>query len=258
MGMKVKTMLTNKLIPYARNPRSNDAAVDAVAASIKEFGFRQPIVVDEDMVVLVGHTRLKAAQKLGLLEVPVHIAAGMTPAQRRAYRIADNRTNEIAEWNNTMLALELEDLRMDDFDLGTLAFGEGEIEALIAEANATAKGETDADDIPEVEEQAVTQPGDVWLLGKHRIVCGDSTDAATVAKCLNGVQPHLMVTDPPYGVEYDPTRTSKNAAKAGKVLNDDVADWGGGLGAISWRRGVHLARVSAYIDGSQFAGTVGL
>lgn len=128
--MKVEMIGVDKLIPYARNPRRNDGAVDAIAASIKEFGFRQPIVVDEDMVILVGHTRLKAAHKLGLDKVPVHIAKGLTDAQRKAYRIADNRTNEIAEWDNDMLALELEDLRMADFDLGTLAFDEGEIERI--------------------------------------------------------------------------------------------------------------------------------
>jgi ParB-like chromosome segregation protein Spo0J len=115
--MKVEMMQIDKRIPYARNPRRNDAAVDAVAASIKEFGFRQPIVVDEDMVILVGHTRFKAARKLGLQEVPVHVATGLADAQKKAYRIADNRLNEIAEWDNDLLELELEDLRMADFDL---------------------------------------------------------------------------------------------------------------------------------------------
>lgn len=129
--MRVEMMGVDKLIPYARNPRKNDGAVDAIAASIKEFGFRQAIVVDEEMVILVGHTRLKAAQKLGLKQVPVHIAEGLTEPQKKAYRIADNRTGEIAEWDNDLLALELEDLRMADFDLDTLAFDAGEVDALM-------------------------------------------------------------------------------------------------------------------------------
>jgi len=137
--MQVEMIRVEKLIPYARNPRHNDAAVDAVAASIKEFGFRQPIVVDEDMVILAGHTRLKVAHKLGLAAVPVHVATGLTDAQRKAYRIADNRVGELAEWDDGLLALEIEDLRMADFDLGTLAFDAGEIEALIAEANAVGR-----------------------------------------------------------------------------------------------------------------------
>ena len=223
--MQVDLMPVERLVPYARNPRRNDGAVDAVAASIREFGFRVPVVVDEQLTVLAGHTRLKAARKLGLAQVPVHIAAGLSEAQKKAFRIADNRVGEIAEWDNDMLALELEDLRMADFDLGTLAFDEGEVERIMAEASATTEGLTDPDDAPEPQAEAITKPGDVWVMGRHRIVCGDSTVQTDVDRALNGVRPHLMVTDPPYGVEYDPTRTSGNAKKAGKVLNDDRADW---------------------------------
>lgn len=133
--MKTEMVAIDRLIPYARNPRNNANAVDAIAASIKEFGFRQPIVVDEDMVILVGHTRHKAAQKLGLKDVPVHIATGMTETQKKAYRIADNRTNEIAEWDNELLALELEDLRMEEFDLGMLAFEEEDLNQLLTVDN---------------------------------------------------------------------------------------------------------------------------
>lgn len=138
--MKVEMMATDALVPYARNPRNNDNAVDAVAASIREFGFRQPIVVDEQLTILVGHTRLKAARKLGLTSVPVHVATGLTEAQRKAYRIADNKVGELAEWDNALLALELEDLRMADFDLSTLAMDEGEIDELLAGLNATPEG----------------------------------------------------------------------------------------------------------------------
>ena len=237
--MQVDLMPVERLVPYARNPRRNDGAVDAVAASIREFGFRVPVVVDEQLTVLAGHTRLKAARKLGLAQVPVHIAAGLSEAQKKAFRIADNRVGEIAEWDNDMLALELEDLRMADFDLGTLAFDEGEVERIMAEASATTEGLTDPDDAPEPQAEAITKPGDVWLLGRHRLVCGDSTDALVVDKALNGVQPHLMVTDPPYGVKYDagwrneampakndPKRWKDGAGRAtGAVLNDGQADW---------------------------------
>ena len=237
--MQVDLMPVERLVPYARNPRRNDGAVDAVAASIREFGFRVPVVVDEQLTVLAGHTRLKAARKLGLAQVPVHIAAGLSEAQKKAFRIADNRVGEIAEWDNDMLALELEDLRMADFDLGTLAFDEGEVERIMAEASATTEGLTDPDDAPEPQAEAVTKPGDVWVMGRHRLVCGDCTVRADVDKALNGVQPHLMVTDPPYGVEYDagwrneampqkndPKRWKDGAGRAtGAVLNDGQADW---------------------------------
>lgn len=232
--MNIQQIPTDKIIPYARNPRKNDTAVDAVAASIKEFGFRQPIVVAEDMVVLVGHTRLKAAIRLGMAEVPVHIATGLTETQKKAYRIADNRTSELAEWDSELLALELEDLRMADFDLGTLAFEDGEINALLASLEATPEGETDADAVPEPQDEVVAQPGDVWVMGKHRIMCGDSTVATDVAALLGGGVPHLMVTDPPYGVEYDADWRNHSmradgsgigTRAVGKVLNDHNADW---------------------------------
>ena len=131
--MDVKEIATDKVIPYARNPRRNDAAVSAVAASIREFGFRQPIVVDEDMTVLVGHTRLKAAQALGLAKVPVHIAKGLTESQRKAYRIADNKLNDLAVWDDEMLALELVDLQNARYDLTLTGFGEDELTKLLNE-----------------------------------------------------------------------------------------------------------------------------
>ncbi len=223
--MKVEMVAVDRLVPYARNPRQNDNAVDAVAASIREFGFRVPLVCDESMTLLTGHTRLKAAHKLGLKEIPVHIAENLTEAQKKAFRIADNKLGELAEWDSDLLALELEDLRMADFDLGTLAFDDGDVDELLATLDATPEGQTDPDATPAVQAEAVTKMGDVWLLGRHRIMCGDSCSADHVQTLLGGGVPHLMVTDPPYGVEYDPTRTSDNPLKAGKVLNDDRADW---------------------------------
>ena len=202
--MDVKEIATDKVIPYARNPRRNDAAVAAVAASIREFGFRQPIVVDEDLTVLVGHTRLKAAQSLGLAKVPVHIAKGLTESQRKAYRIADNKLSELAVWDDEMLALELVDLQNASYDLTLTGFGEEEIKKLEAMANATTEGLTDPDDVPDVDTtETRTKLGDIWLLGKHRIMCGDSTVSNDVARLMDGEKAGMMFTDPPYGVNYE-------------------------------------------------------
>jgi DNA modification methylase len=233
--MKISTIKIDDIVPYARNPRKNKNAISKVMASLKEFGFRQPIVVDSDLVVIVGHTRLEAARQLGLKEVPVHIAEGLTKAQIKAYRIADNRTNQEAEWDLDLLKLELEDLADDDYDLALTAFDDKELQSLMA--NPT-EGLTDEDAVPETPSEPVTKLGDIWILGNHRIICGDSTDATVVHRLLGDVKPHLMVTDPPYGVEYDANwrneaaRTSKGmgnraigAGAVGKVLNDDRADW---------------------------------
>jgi len=229
--MKVETAAIKTVVPYARNPRKNEAAVAKVAASIKEFGWRQPIVVDSEMVVIAGHTRLEAARALGMAKVPIHVAKDFTPQQIKAYRIADNRVGQEAEWDADLLRLELLDLEELDFDLSETGFDDDELAALMADAE---DGLTDPDEVPDAPDDPVTVTGDVWLLGKHRLVCGDSTDADDVAKCLNGVEPHLMVTDPPWGVEYDPDWRNNarrengepiGARAVGKVLNDDRADW---------------------------------
>lgn len=204
--MKVEMVAVERLIPYVRNPRRNNGAVDAVAASIREFGFRQPIVVDEAMTILVGHTRHKAAQKLGLATVPVHVAEGLTEAQKKAYRIADNRLNDLAEWDDELLALELEDLRMADFDLSTdaLGFEAGEIDDLLASLDdADGAGQGDADAVPEPRPDAISKPGDVWVLGKHRMMCGDSTDPDAVGMLMEGEMADLCFTSPPYGQQRD-------------------------------------------------------
>lgn len=257
--MEVKSLSPDLIFPYPGNPRRNEGAVDKVAASIVEFGFRQPIVVDEKMVVIVGHTRLLAAKKLGLKEVPVHVAKGLTPAQVRTYRIADNRTNEEAEWDDDKLRAELEGLQLDGVDLGLTGFDSNEIAAALAGR----PGLTDPDEVPEPEAIAATQLGDVWLLGAHRLVCGDSTDKAAVKACVGQEKPHLMVTDPPYGVEYDPkwraeAGVNKNKAKMGVVLNDDRADWReawahfGGDVSYVWHAGRHASEVQASLEASNF------
>ena len=230
--MQTDTVGISSVIPYARNPRRNDAAIAKVAASLQEFGWRQPIVVDEDMVVVAGHTRLEAARTLNMEEVPIHIARGLTPEQIKAYRLADNRVGQEAEWDEELLRLELGELEGMDFALDLTGFDTDELAQFMAEP--IEEGLTDPDEVPEVPEEPVTVLGDLWLLGNHRLVCGDSTSADDVEKVLNGVKPHLMVTDPPYGVNYDANwRNEADRANGkpiggralGAVLNDDRADW---------------------------------
>ena len=192
----------NDVKPYDRNPRINDAAVDAVAASLRQFNFRQPIVVDQDMVIICGHTRWKAARKLGLAKVPVHIAKDLTPDQVRAYRIADNKTSELAEWNMDLLPLELKDLQSADFDLSTLGFDEEELAHLLDGDIAT--GNCDPDDVPAPPDEPITRKGDLWLLGNHRLLCGDSASEADVDRLLDGAHIHLVNSDPPYNVAVAP------------------------------------------------------
>ena len=220
------------LIPYARNSRTHsEAQVAKIAASIREFGFLNPIITDGQNGIVAGHGRVMAAQKLGLQTLPVIEAGHLTEAQKRAYIIADNRLALDAGWDNDLLKIELQDLQADGFDLALTGFEIGEIEGFLAEPT---EGLTDPDEIPEPPADPVTVLGDVWLLGRHRIICGDSTSADTVAALLGDVKPHLMVTDPPYGVEYDagwrnkvarPNGKAYNSMATGKVENDDRMTW---------------------------------
>ncbi len=215
--MQMKNVLTielrniDSIHPYPSNPRENDSAVDAVAASIKEFGFRQPIVIDTKDVIICGHTRYKAAVQLGLAKVPVHVAKDLTPDQIRAYRIADNKTAELAEWNYELLPIELGELQALDFDLSLLGFDSEEL-ALLMDPGIN-DGLTDPDDIPAQPDAATTQPGDLWILGDHRLLCGDSSKPADLELLLNGAVIDLVNTDPPYNVKVEPR--SNNAIAAG-------------------------------------------
>ena len=217
----------NRLVEYARNPRKNDHAVDSVAAAIREYGFRVPIIAKSDGTIIDGHLRFKAARELGLSEVPVILGDDLSETQIKAFRLSVNKVAELADWDFDLLKLELADLQGLDFDLGLTGFTAEELARLMADPTT---GLIDPDDVPEPPQQPVSEPGDVWVLGNHRIICGNSTKAETVEKLLGPVKPHLMVTDPPYGVEYDPGWrveagiAGKGAAK-GKVLNDDKADW---------------------------------
>lgn len=201
--------------PYAQNPRQNDEAVSAVAESIRQFGFRQPIVVDADGVIVCGHTRYKAAQQLGLTEVPVHIATDLTPEQAKAYRIADNKSGELAEWDMDLLPIELADLQGAGFDLESIGFDTDELAKLLDPG--IADGETDPDEAPPVPEEAITQPGDIWQLGEHRLICGDSCEPETYAQLLNDERVDLLLTDPPYNVAYQ-----GGTDEALTIANDDM------------------------------------
>lgn len=214
--MNVVMMPPDALTPYPDNPRKNDAAVDAVAESIRRFGFRQPIVVDEAKVIVVGHTRWRAAKKLGLAEVPVHVARDLTPEQARAYRIADNQTATLAEWDDDRLARELLALQAANVDLGTLGFDGDEVARLLHAATPPVTL-ADPDDAPEPPADAETRPGDVWQLGPHRLLCGDSTKAEDVRRVMAGDSADLLLTDPPYGVAY----TGGTAEKL-TIANDDL------------------------------------
>jgi DNA modification methylase len=209
--MQIEERALDSIRPYENNPRINDAAVDAVAASIQAFGFNQPLVVDEQGVIIVGHTRHKAAQKLGLKTAPVYVAVGLSPEKAKAYRIADNQTATLSRFDEARLVQELLELQGMHYDLSQMGFGEEEILRLLC-ANSN-PGLVDPDAVPEPPDAPTTQPGDLILLGKHRLLCGDSGKPEDVDRLLDGAKVHLVNTDPPYGVKVEPR--SNNAIAAG-------------------------------------------
>jgi DNA modification methylase len=209
--MKIELRSIQSIKPYPGNPRVNDDAVAAVAASIREFGFRQPIVVDAEGVIIVGHTRYKAAQLLGLEKVPVHVAKDLTPEQIKAYRIADNKTNELSDWNYDLLPIELAELQGMNYDLGLLGFDQDELAKLLDPG--VKDGLCDPDEVPAPPDEATTRPGDLWILGDHRLLCGDAGKSEDVDRLLDGAAIHLVNTDPPYNVKVEPR--SNNAIAAG-------------------------------------------
>jgi DNA modification methylase len=255
------------LAPYVKNARTHPPEqVDQIAASMERFGFTMPMLVAENGTIIAGHGRLMAALHLGMDEVPVMIARGWSDEDRRLYTLADNRLAETSEWDPEMLQVEWDELRELGLgaDLDMFGFTDDELQGLLPDALLEATGGlTDPDDVPEVPEVPVTRPGDVWVLGKHRLLCGDSTVATDVEKVLNGVVPLLMCTDPPYGVEYDPSwRNQVGAAKTkrtGKVLNDDRADWREawalfpGDVAYVWHGALHAREVIESLEACGFA-----
>jgi DNA modification methylase len=219
-----------RVIEYARNPRKNDHAVDQMAAAIREFGFRIPCVVQSDGRLVDGHLRLKAARQLGLTTVPVVLADDLTPAQIKAFRLLANRSATWAEWDEDLLRLELEELQLSDFDLALTGFDPDELAALLAGEETTTEGQTDDDAVPEVPEDPISKPGDLWVLGKHRLLCGDATDPASYDILLAGQTAHLAWTDPPYNVNYANSLKDKLRGKDRPILNDNLgADFHGFL-----------------------------
>jgi DNA modification methylase len=222
---KIQQWPVAKLIPYARNARTHsDEQVAQIAASIAEFGFTNPILTGADGVIVAGHGRLAAAQKLAMEMVPVVVLEHLSPTQRRALVIADNRIAENAGWDETMLRVEMEALQLDDFDMSLTGFDADALAELMAGGGGDDSGNTDDDDVPEVLETAISRTGDVWLLGPHRLLCGDSTLEESYAQLLQGEEVDMVFTDPPYNVNYANTAKDKMRGKNRAILNDNLGD----------------------------------
>jgi DNA modification methylase len=192
----------NRLVEYPRNPRKNDAAVDRMCASIREFGFKIPVLARSDGEIVDGHLRLKAARKLGITEIPVILCDEWTPAQVKAFRLMVNRSVTWADWDETALALELQELQLADFDISLTGFDDNELLRLL-DAQEPATGLTDVDAVPALSEIPISQVGDLWLLGDHRLLVGDATCKTDAARLAAGVPADLIFTDPPYNVSYE-------------------------------------------------------
>jgi DNA modification methylase len=220
MTLKIETRPVADLIPYASNSRTHsDAQIAQIAASIKEFGWTNPILIDGENTIIAGHGRLLAARKLGLDKVPAIVLDHLTKPQQRALVIADNQLALNAGWDMDMLKAEIEDLNLDDFDISLLGFDDKFLDGLL-EPEPT-EGLTDEDAVPEVPETPKTVLGDVWVLGNHRLMCGDSTSIEHAEILMNGVKADLVFTDPPYNVAYE-GRGEKN--KLGPIKNDNMSD----------------------------------
>ena len=205
----------DKLVPYARNARTHSKEqILQLRASLREFGFVNPVIVDKDLNIIAGHGRILAAKEEGITEVPCVFAEHLTEAQKRAYIIADNRLAMNAGWDMEMLSVEISELQGVDFDLSVLGFDEAELSKLMGDIEDVKDDDFDVDE--ELKKPAVTKVGDLWLLGNHRLICGDSTKIDTFTVLMDGKQANLVVTDPPYNVNYE--------GSAGKLKNDNMAD----------------------------------
>ena len=216
---------TEKLVPYARNARTHsEEQVAQIAASIVEFGFTNPILAGSDGVIVAGHGRLAAAQKLGLDTVPVVVLDHLTPTQRRALIIADNRIAENAGWDDAMLRIELQSLQEDGFNLDITGFDVDALAEIMAGEETTVDGQTDDDAVPEVPVTPISRPGDVWEMGNHRLVCGDATDPKSYELLMADAQADMVFTDPPYNVDYANSAKDKMRGKDRPILNDNLGD----------------------------------
>lgn len=221
---KIEQWPTAKLLPYARNARTHsDDQVAQIAASIAEFGFTNPILAGSDGIIVAGHGRLAAAQKLGLEIVPVVVLDHLTPTQRRALVIADNRIAENAGWDDAMLRIELEALQLEGFDLDITGFDADALAELIAGDEPTTR-QTDEDAVPELGETPISRPGDIWIMGKHRVLCGDATVVEGYDRLMQGDAADMVFTDPPYNVNYANSAKDKMRGKDRAILNDNLGD----------------------------------
>ena len=218
--MQIEELATDELLPYARNSRTHSAEqVAQIAASIKEFGFTNPILVDADNSIIAGHGRVMAARRLSLKAVPCIRLAHLTEAQKRAYVIADNKLALNAGWDDEMLALEIKDLQEEDFDISLLGFEDAELEKIMAAVAEEVQGLTDEDAVPETPEEPVTKPGDIYQLGNHRLMCGDSTSVDAIANLLASEKADMVFTDPPYNVAFN-----GRSGKFDVIKNDNLSD----------------------------------
>ncbi len=258
--LKIEYRPIGDLIPYIRNARTHDEAqVALIAGSIREFGFTNPVLVDGANGIIAGHGRLLAARKVGLSQVPVIELGYLSEVQKRALVLADNKLSERAGWDAEMLALEVGDLQVLGVDVLDLGFTGRELDDLLRGDTADPR----EDEVPPLPEVPFSRMGDVWQIGRHRLICGDATDAGTVSRLNGTVRPHLMVTDPPYGVSYDPDWRNRAGAaetkRTGKVMNDDRADWREawalfpGDVAYVWHGALHATTVAESLIANGFA-----
>ena len=257
--MTIHVLPLSKFVPYSRSLRKNDHAVDQMAASIQQFGFKIPILTRSDGVVVDGDLRLKAARKLGMTEVPVILCDEWSDAQVKAFRLMVNRSAGWAEWDLDLVALELHDLKAIDFDLALTGFDPLEIDAMVF-GDQEEKEEEDV--VPELPAAAATRRGDLWICGSHRVLCGDATSPDAIALLFGSIKPALMITDPPYGVGYDPTWRERaglgQTRQSGTVANDDQADWAAayrlftGDVAYVWHAGLHAGEVARGLEAADF------
>ena len=216
--MQIKLAEISSIKPYENNPRKlSEQAIQKVAMSLKEYGFRQPIVVDKNMVIVAGHTRYRASKKLGLKQVPISVIDNLSEEQINAYRIADNRTAEESEWDNELLKMEIKELEAKEFKLDLLGFNDEQLNDILFEEK---QGLTDEDEVPETPEEPISKIGDIWKLGNHRVMCGNSVNYEDVHKLMNNKIADLVNTDPPYGVNYQSNMRTKSD-KFDLIKNDD-------------------------------------
>ena len=256
--MELHVFPLSSFVPYVRRLRKNDHAVDQMVASIQQFGFKIPILARSGGAVVDGHLRLKAAQRLEMKEVPVILCDEWSEAQVRAFRLMANKSASWAEWDLEQVTLELQDLKAIDFDLALTGFEPVEIDEMLFGDAVQAE----EDIAPELPADAVTRTGDLWICGSHRVLCGDATSPEVVANLFGPIKPALMITDPPYGVEYDPKWRERaglgHTRQSGSVPNDDQVDWTAayrlftGDVAYVWHAGLHAAEVARGLEAADF------